>query len=87
MRQVMLAAVAAIGLVVGHGTHRAAAQMPQCEPGRSGAAPGQQYGTAGDVAAKQTADAEKYRTAEANSATKACNEISAPAKDKSPSQK
>ena len=88
MKQVMLAAVVAVSLlVVGHGTHRAAAQMPQCDSGRSGAAPGQQYGTAADVAAKKQADAEKYRSAEANSATQACNDASAPAKGTSSSQR
>lgn len=32
-------------------------------------------------------DAEKYRTADANSATQGCNSMSAPAKDAAPKQK
>ncbi len=55
--------------------------MPQCDQERAGAAPGQQYGTEADVAAKKQADAEKYQTAEANSATQACKRSPDPVKD------
>lgn len=79
--------VAAASLAIAGQGHRALAQMPSCDPARSGAAPGQQYGTAEDVAAKKQADAEKYRTADANSATQACNNMAAPAKDAAPNQK
>lgn len=52
-----------------------------------GAAPGQQHGTTADVAAKTQADAEKHRTADADSATQACNAMAAPAKDGAPDRK
>lgn len=79
MRRILLAAVAAIGVLAaaGQGAHRAAAQMPQCDPARSGAAPGQRYGTSADVDAKKRADAEKYRSTDANPATEACNQTPA----------
>ena len=85
-RTTMAVMTAASLMVVGQG-HSALGQMPNCDPARSGAAPGQQYGTAADVAAKKQADAEKYRTAAANSATQACNAMPAPAKDATPNQK
>lgn len=90
MKRIMIAAVAALSLVVaGHGTVRAAGQ-PQCETGpAAGAAPGQQYGTkTGEMAqanieAKKQADADKYRSAEPNTATQACPDtppVSSPSK-------
>lgn len=84
MKRVAMAAVAAAGLlVVGHGTHRAVGQMPQCE-GKDGAVPGQQYGTAADEAAKKQADAEKFQTADANAATEACRGMTSPAGSAAP---
>ena len=80
MRRMMTAAAVGL-LIVGHGTHRAAGQMPQCDRERAGAAPGRQYGTEEDVAAKKQAAAEKFRTAEANSATPACKNLSPQVKD------
>lgn len=80
MKQMVTAAVVGL-LVAGHGMHRAAGQMPQCDRERAGAAPARQYGTEDDVAAKKQADAEKFRTAEANSATQACKDPPAPVKD------
>ena len=88
MQQSMLAVIVVVSLLVaGNGIRRAAAQMPQCDPGRDGAAPAQHYGTAADVAAKKRADAEKYRSAEANSAAQACSNEHPQDKDGSFSQK
>ena len=86
MKQVVAAVVVGL-LVVGYGMHRAAGQMPQCDREKAGAAPGRQYGTEDDVAAKKQADAEKFRTAEANSATQACKNLPAPVKDTAPNRK
>ncbi len=80
MKRIMTAATVGL-LIAGHGMHRAAGQMPQCDRERAGAAPGRQYGTEEDVAAKKQADAEKFRTAEANSATQACKDLPTAAKD------
>lgn len=88
MKRMMAAAVAAVGLVlVGYGTAHAGAQVQCGSGGSTGAAPGQQYGTEANVEAKKQMDAEKFQTAEVNSATQACQEVPAPAEGASPERK
>ena len=70
------------------GLGRSMAGQPQCDLAKNaGAAPGQKYGISADVAAKKQADAQKYETAGANSATEACEKQSAPGSSTSSNRK
>ena len=88
MKRIIAVAATAAGLLLaGQGTLRAAGE-PQCETGpNAGAAPGQQYGTAADVAAKKQMEAQKYQTTEANAASKPCEKPPSQATGASSGQK
>ena len=72
MKRLMVAAIAVVSLVLlGPGTLRAAGQ-PNANPQQNaGAAPGQQFGTSADVAAKKRLDEQKYQNPAPGSANAA----------------
>lgn len=86
MKRMIAVAFASASLVLaGHGALRAAGQ-PQCDPAQ-GAASGQQPSGSANLAEEKKADAQKFQTAEVNSANKACEDVSAPGKDGSSGKK
>jgi len=77
MRRLMLAAIAAASLLlIGQGAPRAAGEPDSKPRQNAGAAPGQQFGTQADVAAKKRLDAPKYQKPTAESTAGAGGESS-----------
>jgi hypothetical protein len=69
MKRLVLAAIAAASLLfLGQATVRAAGQPDSNPKQAGGAAPGQQFGTSADVAAKKRLDEQKYQKSPAESA-------------------